>query len=155
MYDLEESLLARLTTPDVLTPAQYYEGVRTQHSETLATRRLMLAVLEDALRCLQTHAASRNPVHRKAFGEAEIWILDRKARGLFAFETICETLAICPDHLRDGIRRWLMQLSNGLNSRRLQRRSVGRCGPIGSLVLQKSRLSRGNLVTQSTAASEA
>jgi hypothetical protein len=103
MNNLEESTIARLTIPDVLTPVQFYEGVRAQHPETHAMKRLMLAVLEDALRCLQTHAESRNPAHRKAFGEAEAWILDRKAHGPFAFETICEALGIQPEHLRDGI----------------------------------------------------
>ena len=124
MRDLEESSLARITIPDVLTPAQYYGGRRTSHPEMNATKRLLLAVLEDALRCLQTYAESRNPAHRKAFGEAETWILDRKAQGPFAFETICEALAIQPDHLRDGIRQWRAQLSNGPDSRRLQRHTV-------------------------------
>jgi hypothetical protein len=122
--NLDESLLARFTIPDVLMPAQYYGGRRTPHPEMHATKRLLLAVLEDALRCLQNYAESHNPAHRKAFGEAETWILDRKAHGPFAFETICETLAIQPDHLRDGIRQWRTQLSNGPDSRRLQRHSV-------------------------------
>ena len=89
-------------------------------------KRLMLAVLEDALRCIQTYAESPNRIHRKAFAEAETWILDRKAQGPFAFETICEALAIQPDHLRDGIRQWRTQLANGPDSRRLQWRSVCR-----------------------------
>jgi len=129
MYDLAESSLARLTIPDVLTPAQYYEGARAQRPDTRAIKRLMLAVLEDALRRLQNHAVNRDPVDRKALAEAETWILDRKAQGPFAFETICEVLGIQPDHLRDGIRKWRGQLSNGGGSRRLQRRSVGRISP--------------------------
>jgi hypothetical protein len=133
MNNLAESTIARLTIPDVLTPVQYYEGVRAQHPETHAMKRLMLAVLEDALRCLQTHAQSRKPAHRKAFGEAETWIVDSKARGPFAFVSICEALAIQPDHLRDGIRKWRAQLSDGPDSRRLQRRSVRRSEPAGSL----------------------
>jgi hypothetical protein len=71
MRDLDESLLARFTIPDVLMPAQYYGGRRTSHPEMHATKRLLLAVLEDALRCLQNYAESRNPADRKAFGEAE------------------------------------------------------------------------------------
>ena len=50
MNDPAESLLARLLIPEVLTPAQYYHGTRTQQPEAEATKRLMLAVLEDALR---------------------------------------------------------------------------------------------------------
>ena len=113
MRDLEESSLAQLAIPDVLTPVQYYDGVRTQHPETNAMKRLMLAVLEDALRCLQTYAEGRNLVHRKAFAEAETWILDRKAQGPFAFEAICDVLEIKPNRLRNGIRQWRMQARVG------------------------------------------
>jgi hypothetical protein len=139
MLNLEERSLARLTIPDVLTPVQYYEGVRAQHPEAQGMKRLVLAVLEDALRCLQTHAQSRKPAHRKAFGEAESWILDRRAQGPFAFVSICEALGIQPDHLREGIRKWRVQLSNGLDSRHLQRRAaVRRSEPTGSSVRRRS-----------------
>jgi hypothetical protein len=97
----KESSLARLTIPDVLTPVQYY-GVRTQHPGTPAMKRLMLAVLEDALRCIQTYTESPNPDHRKAFAEAETWILDRKAQRPFAFGVICDVLGIERNRLRDG-----------------------------------------------------
>ena len=136
MRDIEESSLARFTIPDVLTPVQYY-GVRTQHPGTPAMKRLILTVLEDALRCIQTYTESPNPVHRKAFGEAETWILDRKAQGPFAFVSICEALGIQPDHLREGIRQWRVQLSEGRDSRRLQRRSVRRSAPTASLVRRR------------------
>jgi hypothetical protein len=126
MQNLEESSLARLKIPDVLTPAQYYDGIPTQNPEANAMKRLMLAVLQDALRCLQTYAESRNPAHRQAFAEAETWILDRRAEEPFTFVSICEALAIQPDYLREGIRRWRLQLSDGLDSRGLQRRSVRR-----------------------------
>jgi hypothetical protein len=93
----------------------------------------MLAVLEDALRCLQTYAKARTPIRRRMFVEAQAWISDRTARGPFAFEAICEALRIEPNRLRDGIREWCLQLSSGMNSRRLTRRSVGRSvGSIGS-----------------------
>jgi hypothetical protein len=124
MRDLEESSLARFTIPDLLTPAQYYGGRRPSHREMNATKRLLLAVLEDALRCIQTYTESPNPVHRKAFAEAETWILDRKAHGPFAFGVICDVLGIEPNRLRDGIREWRTQLSNGPDSRRLQRHTV-------------------------------
>lgn len=156
MHNVEESSLAQLMIPDVLTPSQFHGGVRTQHPQAHAMKRLMLAVLEDALRCLQTYIESRNQVDRKAFAEAETWILDRKAQGPFAFDTICEALEIQPGHLRDGIRQWCTQLSNGPDSRRLQRHSVRRIGPLGSLVRRQSKCSQTprNLPTQSYAARE-
>jgi hypothetical protein len=145
MRDIEESSLARLTIPDVLMPVQYY-GIRTQHPGTPAMKRLMLAVLEDALRCIQTYTESPNPVHRKTFAEAETWILDSKAQGPFAFGVICDVLGIEPNRLRDGIREWRTQLSNGPDSRRLH--SVRRSEPTASLVrrrLNHSGQPRGNL----------
>jgi hypothetical protein len=158
MNNLAESTIARLTIPDVLTPVQYYEGVRAQHPETHAMKRLMLAVLEDALRCLQTYTERRNPAHRKSFGEAETWILDRRAQGPFAFVSVCEALGIQPDHLREGIRKWRVQLSDGPDSRRLQRRSVRRSEPTGSLFRRRSSYSEPpptRLATKSHAAREA
>lgn len=137
MHNLEESSLARLTIPDVLTPSQFYGGVRTQHPQTHAVKRLMLAVLEDALRCLQTYIESRKSVDRRTFAEAKTWILDRTAQGPFAFDTICDALEIQPDCLRDGIRQWCTQLSNGPHSRRLQRRSMRRNEPLASLLRRR------------------
>jgi hypothetical protein len=129
--EIEESALARLLIPDALMPGQYYEGVRRDDPATGAIKRLMLAVLEDALRCLQTCAKSPTLIHRRMFFEAETWISDRTTRGPFAFEAICEAFGIEPNRMRDGIREWCLQLSSGMNSHRLTRRTVARGkGPI-------------------------
>jgi len=130
MYDLEESALAQLTIPDLLTPEQFYGGVRAEHPTTEAIRRLMLAVLEDALRCLQIDANGRRPVERKAIAEAEFWIFERGRQGPFTFESVCETLGIQADCLRNGIRQWRMQASGVCNSAVLRRRPVRRNGPM-------------------------
>jgi hypothetical protein len=133
--EIEESALARLLIPDAVMPGQYYEGVRRDDPVTEAVKRLMLAVLEDALRCLQTRATSPTSIDRRMFLEAQAWISDRTAHGPFAFVAVCEALGIEPNRLRDGIREWLLQLSDGTNSHRLTRRSVTRSnGPITSPV---------------------
>ena len=133
--EIEEGALARLMIPDAVMPGQYYEGVRRDDPVTEAVKRLMLAVLEDALRCLQTRATSPTSIDRRMFLEAQAWISDRTAHGPFAFVAVCEALGIEPNRLRDGIREWLLQLSDGTNSHRLTRRSVTRSnGPITSPV---------------------
>jgi hypothetical protein len=140
MAEIEESVLARLMVPDALMPGQYYEGVRGDDPATGAIKRLMLAVLEDALRCLQTYAKARTPIQRRVFFEAQAWISDRRARGPFAFEAVCDALGIEPNRLRDGIREWCLRLSGGMDSHRLTRRSVGRSlGPLGSPVRRARR----------------
>src|SRR5690242_6764133 len=123
MYDSGESLLARLTIADALMPVQYYEGIQARNRETDPVRRLMLAVLENALGCL-ARADCGSLGGRRDFAEAERWMSDRHAQGPFAFETICETLGIPPDKFRDGIRRWCEQLSNFHTPRVLRRRPV-------------------------------
>jgi hypothetical protein len=106
-----------------LTPEQYYDGIRADDATARPIKRLMLAVLEDAMRCYQTYASSRNAAQRRLFVDAERWLMDRRAGGVFAFETVCETLGIEPSCLRAGLRRWRLQQLDGMNPRRLARRS--------------------------------
>lgn len=108
---------------DALTPEQYYDGIRADDASVRPIKRLMLAVLEDAMRCYQTYANSRNRAQRRLFVDAEMWLMDRHAGGVFAFETVCETLGIEPSCLRAGLRRWRLQQLDGMNPRRLARRS--------------------------------
>jgi len=131
----EESPLARLMIPDLLTSEQYYDGV--PHPATEAIRRLMLAVLEDALRCLQMRANGRSSVVRRAVVEAECWIFERGLQGPFTFESVCEALGIHPDHLRGGIRQWRAQLSGVGHSQLPRLQQVRRSVPAQSFVLQQ------------------
>jgi hypothetical protein len=103
MTTIADNAFARLVAPEVLTPGQYHDGVHREDHETRAVKRLMLAVLSDAVRCFQAYADARNPAVRLRFAEAQAWILDRKAEGPFAFVTICESLGIEPNCLRNGI----------------------------------------------------
>ena len=137
---LENSMIAGIMIPDALTPGQYYDGIRADDSCARPIKRLMLAVLEDAMRCYQTSTNSRSRAQRRMFVEAEAWLMDRKAEGPFAFETVCETLGINPSCLRDGLRRWRFQQLDGLNPRRLARRSpVTRVGRISAPLKRRRR----------------
>jgi hypothetical protein len=130
---LESSAIAGMTIPDALTPQQYYDGVRADDASVRPVKRLMLAVLEDAMRCYQTYADSRNANQRRLFVDAEAWLMDRRADGPFAFVTVCETLGIEPSCLREGLRRWRGQQSDGMKPCRLARRSpVTRTGRISA-----------------------
>src|ERR1700757_2283684 len=120
---MEESEHAQLTVPDILMPVQYYDGMRKGNPETQAIKRLMFAVLADAVRCFQTYADAQSRAGRRMFGEAEWWILDRNSDGPFTFEAICEALGIAPDCLRDGLHQWRVQQSGGMNPRLLGRRA--------------------------------
>jgi len=140
MMQSENIAITHLMTPDTLTPGQYYDGLRADDAYARPIKRLMLAVLEDAMRCYQTYARSRNRAQRRLFVEAEAWLMDRGADGAFAFETVCEALGIEPSCLRDGLRRWRVQQMDGLNPRRLARRSpVTRVGHISAPLRRRRR----------------
>ena len=130
--ELESSAIEGIFVPDLLTPGQYYDGMRADNGCARPIKRLMLAVLEDAVRCYLTYANSRSRAQRRLFVEAEGWLMDRKADGAFAFETICETLGIDPNCLREGLRQWRLKELDRMNPHRLTRRSpvtsVGRIG---------------------------
>ena len=140
-----ESAHTQLMVTDILTPVQYYDGVHRDNPETQAIKRLMVAVLADAVRCFQTYAHAQSRAGRRMFGEAEWWILDR-SDGPFSFQAICETLGIEPDRLREGLHQWRVQQFGGMNPRRLGRRAdIRSMGPISSPQRRQSRRRTGDL----------
>lgn len=99
-----------LFEPDALLPAQFYSAFRGG-SGVRGEKRLMLAVLQDALDCYQKYAFSKDSLGRQMFSEAEDWITRPDRAWYFSFENICETLDISPDFLRRGIQEWRQNAS--------------------------------------------
>jgi len=64
-------------------------------------RNLMLAVLEDAVRCYLTHRdEDKSPRNRLLFADAREWINSSTRYSIFAFQNLCEIIGIDPDRLR-------------------------------------------------------
>jgi len=63
-------------------------------------RRLMLAVLEDAVDCYRTGRWARDPATRLLFAETREWVESTDCRALFSFESICDFLDIDADYVR-------------------------------------------------------
>jgi hypothetical protein len=97
--------IGSLFQPDTLVVEQYLEHFR-RRIPVEPEKRLMLAVLEDAINCFQDNLFARNRKSRKLFDDAEEWILDRSADRVFSFESICEVLGFSPEYLRQGLLRW-------------------------------------------------
>src|SRR6266478_4863081 len=135
----ENGVLGSIFVPDVLTPEQYYE-MRRDDSAIAPVKRLMNAVLEDALRCFQNNADAKVGPRKRLFTEAEQWLCDNRGDGPFSFETVCETLGIEPQFLRSGLRDWRGQQLAGVSTRRLARRSpVVRSGKISAPTRRNNR----------------
>jgi hypothetical protein len=99
--------------PDVLAPAEF-DDLRNRAALD-RERLLMYAVLEDALSCYRQYAKSRLPRTRQLHQEAREWVASDDRSSLFAFASICETLAIDPDMIRGRLRAWEAQnLTNNL-----------------------------------------
>src|SRR4029450_3292999 len=81
--------IVSLFEPNTLVFAQYFENLR---SKTLLEpeKRLMLAVLEDAINCFQDNLLAQSGKRKRLFEETEEWILAGDRDWFFSFENICE-----------------------------------------------------------------
>jgi hypothetical protein len=91
--------------PDTLLASQYFDRVR-RRAELDPERRLMIAVLEDAVDVCLKNAGGTDAGHRTLLVEAEEWIGDRDPNWLYSFENICAVLDLEPDYIRRGLRAW-------------------------------------------------
>jgi hypothetical protein len=69
-------------------------------------RRLMLAVLENAIEDFQKHVVAKDNRGKVLFQEAEEWIVETNSPSFFSFENICAHLDLNPDYVRQGFMRW-------------------------------------------------
>lgn len=100
-----EERVTSLFQPDTLLPDQYLDTFRRKlHLEP--EKKLMLAVLEDAIACYQKYLFARDSKGKALFHEAEEWVEEPNAEGVFTFDSVCESLSLNPDYLRRGIAEW-------------------------------------------------
>lgn len=101
-----------LFEPDALLPAQFYSAFRSG-SAARGEKRLMLAVLRDALECYQKYAFATDGPGRQLFADACGWIVSEDRLWYFSFENICDVLQIDAGYLRQGIQQWRRGQSQG------------------------------------------
>jgi hypothetical protein len=100
-----EDKIASIFQPDTLVSEQYFDDLR-RRTVLEPERRLVLAVLEDAISCYQHYFFSRNPIHQRLFEEAKEWILSADDSWVFSFESVCDALEVNAAYLRQGLLRW-------------------------------------------------
>lgn len=97
-----EDKVSTLFHMDPVLPAEYQDTFRRKtHLEPEKT--LMLAVLEDAITCLQKYARARHSKSKQMFREAEEWIMEQDNNYFFSFEQICSSLGFEPGYVRHGL----------------------------------------------------
>jgi hypothetical protein len=100
-----EERIASLFQPDMLLSAQYFENLRRRtHFEP--EKRLMLALLEDAINCYQDNLISRSGKKKRLFEDTEQWVLRTDGDWIFSFDNVCDALGLNPEYVRQGLLRW-------------------------------------------------
>ena len=84
-----------------------------------AERRLMLAVLEDALSTyIKYYGSSHVRRHREAI-EVKMWADSDESDWPFSFLNICNVVGIDPDYLRGGMKKWETKKRETTGTRRV------------------------------------
>ena len=96
MYD---DFLARILEPDVFLPSQFY-GTGGLSRQVDGEKRLMIAILKDAVECLNKYRGARSSLGTSQYQNALEWIEDEGTEWLFSFNNICDLLGFDPDYLR-------------------------------------------------------
>src|SRR2546426_3438160 len=105
-WRIEESGDPRELASEHLLPVQFTELLQRPSGRTPELR-LMAAVLEDAIRSFCRCAGSRGVRSQRLFRETAEWFESYAVSWPFAFENICDALALEADWIRGLLRRWV------------------------------------------------
>ena len=96
-----EPSAAALFASEVVLPAQYWASQSDLRTEP--EKRLMVAVLEEAMATLLNWSESSNAAARQLASEARQWIESDDRSGPFSFATICDVLGLDTSRVRTVI----------------------------------------------------
>src|SRR2546425_6988195 len=91
--------------PETILPSQFFDRFQIDAS-LQPEKRLMLAVLEDAVGTFQKYVTSFTRRGQRLFTESEEWFAASATDWPFGFENICEALGLEPAYIRTGLARW-------------------------------------------------
>jgi hypothetical protein len=103
--------------------SQFFEG-RKKDEALVPEKRLLLAVLTDAVHCYQVGCEETKTSRIRAFREAEEWLFSARGYGPFSFENVCWTLDITPEYLRKMLRKWRLGRVGGARGPAVRRSTI-------------------------------
>ena len=89
-----------MTQLDIILPSQHFGPRRKQAPE----QRLMIAVLHDALDCLEKYRFATGRHGRRLFHDAKQWFLADEPEWPYSFECICGVLDLDSNAVRQRLR---------------------------------------------------
>lgn len=110
--DREPQSQAARVEPETVVPSQLFD---TGIGATLQPeKRLMLAVLEDAVAVFQRHLSAPAPQGDRAFDETVAWIWSEDVSWPYSFLNVCEHLNLHGERMRKGLNLWAERRRAGL-----------------------------------------
>lgn len=100
-----DDLILSIFEPDAILPAQYFDTF-CRRSPIQPEKRLMFALLEDAVGCFQKYLFVQTRKGKRRFNEAEEWFLAENDEEIFSFENICDVLGFDARYIRKGLMHW-------------------------------------------------
>ena len=101
--------IGSLFQPDTLLGEDYAANFRRK-LPLEAERTLLLAVLEDGIRCYQENIHVTGGKRRTLFEEAREWLFSDDADWFCSFVSICTMLNLEPNYIRRGLHQWEARL---------------------------------------------
>lgn len=92
-----------LSEPDIIASHRYQNVF--QNRQISPEKRLILAILDDAVQAFVATIKPRNHKERREFEEAQTWIMEKNSNWIFSFDSVCSELALDPDYLRSGLQK--------------------------------------------------
>ena len=100
-----EKTMTLFRQPDVLCVNDYLQVYQANGADT-PEKRLVMAVLRDAIDCY-THDCFTSERHRiRAFRDAETWLFKADGDGVFSLNNICAVLHLDPGYIRRSLRNY-------------------------------------------------
>ena len=91
--------------PATVLPIQLY-GNPAPDASIVPEKRLLLAVLEEAVVTFQRYSTDPGRRGRRLFREADEWVCSDDLCWPCSFRNICDVLGLDPAYVRQGLRRW-------------------------------------------------
>jgi hypothetical protein len=87
--------------PDLILPAQFLRA-----STASPEKRLLLAVLEEAVGTYQRHVVESESRSPEVFADVEAWFASEDTDWLCSFVAICDVVGLDPTYVRTGLGLW-------------------------------------------------
>ena len=100
-----EERIGSLFQPDTLLGEDYAANFRRK-IPLEPERILLLAILEDGVRCYQENLFVSGGKRRALFDEAKEWLFSDDSSWFCSFVSICTMLNLEPNYIRRGLRQW-------------------------------------------------